>query len=612
MGSAEVEARPPHASGGFTMKMQRSGASSAQHRILPWCLGTGLITALGGTSAFAQQPEILYSIDYRGATIARMASGSTLLIRESDVLTPAPGAPAFGPLGAPGLFVNGGQLGLVNYTSCTNPQPGVPCQIEVDAISRGQDSRFTNIPGNLQARVYFSVDENATGATGSFSDPSVQSEALLNEAAADVFTTQLLPMPPIGPGTPARNIGVFDGNGLPASGQNTQFPGLGLLEPNLPLNFQDGDNLDALDLRVPAAGPVTIYFSLDAAFFDPLLGIQNSGSAGVQSVRPGAVLRTVIGSGPVVYAPVPLLGLDLEGPGTDDLDALAVWDNGDGIFQPSLVPYDWLGSAPRDMVLYSVRRGSQVVGELDSIFGVRIVPGDILTTPLNGVGRPGIFIAAEALGLRANRSTPTTAQLSDDADAIALDREPLADCNSNGVEDAVDIANGASSDLNENGIPDECEQRFSSYCTCPAASAPCGNGAPTTGCLNSTGQGAGLTATGTTSFVADDLVLLTSGMPPNVALLHFMGTGQTQAPFGDGLRCVGGTVFRFGTQNASPTGTSTRGPGLIDWSCMNLPPTGCIAAGDVWNFQAWYRNAANFCTPSTFNLSNGLNVEFTP
>jgi hypothetical protein len=31
------------------------------------------------------------------------------------------------------------------------------------------------------------------------------------------------------------------------------------------------------------------------------------------------------------------------------------------------------------------------------------------------------------------------------------------DCNDNGIEDAVDIASGGSSDSNVNGVPDECE-----------------------------------------------------------------------------------------------------------------------------------------------------------
>ncbi|MCC6409874.1 MAG: hypothetical protein IT453_22160 [Planctomycetes bacterium] len=35
--------------------------------------------------------------------------------------------------------------------------------------------------------------------------------------------------------------------------------------------------------------------------------------------------------------------------------------------------------------------------------------------------------------------------------------EPWNDCNQNGVEDAVDIALGSSADVNQNGVPDECE-----------------------------------------------------------------------------------------------------------------------------------------------------------
>lgn len=35
---------------------------------------------------------------------------------------------------------------------------------------------------------------------------------------------------------------------------------------------------------------------------------------------------------------------------------------------------------------------------------------------------------------------------------------PGQDCNRNGIEDSVDIAFGTSSDVNGNGVPDECEK----------------------------------------------------------------------------------------------------------------------------------------------------------
>jgi hypothetical protein len=36
------------------------------------------------------------------------------------------------------------------------------------------------------------------------------------------------------------------------------------------------------------------------------------------------------------------------------------------------------------------------------------------------------------------------------------------------------------------------------------------------------------------------------------------------------------------------------------------------AASTQRHYQVWYRNAAAFCTPSTFNLSNGLTIHWLP
>jgi hypothetical protein len=40
--------------------------------------------------------------------------------------------------------------------------------------------------------------------------------------------------------------------------------------------------------------------------------------------------------------------------------------------------------------------------------------------------------------------------------------------------------------------------------------------------------------------------------------------------------------------------------------------TGAIAAPGDRYYQVWYRNAAAFCGPDTFNLTNGLRVTWTP
>ena len=54
-----------------------------------------------------------------------------------------------------------------------------------------------------------------------------------------------------------------------------------------------------------------------------------------------------------------------------------------------------------------------------------------------------------------------------------------ADCNSNGIPDAMDIANGTSQDVNGNGLPDECEN----LCAADIAPSPGGNGVVNAGDL---------------------------------------------------------------------------------------------------------------------------------
>jgi len=143
----------------------------------------------------------------------------------------------------------------------------------------------------------------------------------------------------------------------------------------------------------------------------------------------------------------------------------------------------------------------------------------------------------------------------------------------------------------------------------PTTPCPCGNDSPNgslTGCLNSLGHGAALVATGTASIGSDTVVLRGSGMP-NSSALYFQGTMQQNngvgALFGDGLRCASGTINRLGTtfntMGASeyPTGTQ-----------MSVHLKGGIVAPGTRMYQVWYRNPAAFCTPSTFNLSNGWQI----
>jgi hypothetical protein len=213
---------------------------------------------------------------------------------------------------------------------------------------------------------------------------------------------------------------------------------------------------------------------------------------------------------------------------------------------PSMFPYDWAGGGT-DMLLFSVRRGSAVVGMPDSIFGIPIEPGDILTTPLapamGGVSPfPGILIAAENLGLATKRSMGVP--YGDELDALDTERLAFFDCNGNGREDALDIALGSSNDNNNNGIPDECELIVKYSCYCPAPGV-CGNPDPSAGCRNSTGAGALLTATGTSSVTADNLILTTTQAPPFVPGILIQGRPSA-------LQCRSTTVLRLRRRSAAP------------------------------------------------------------
>ena len=137
---------------------------------------------------------------------------------------------------------------------------------------------------------------------------------------------------------------------------------------------------------------------------------------------------------------------------------------------------------------------------------------------------------------------------------------------------------------------------------------PCSNGAlHGQGCANSTGAGASLDANGSPSVAADDLALVASHLPPHVSTLLIQGTqrarGGDGAAFGDGLRCVGGSLVRFPPRSSSSSGTATFGPGLA--------ASGGWTAGRTENFQAWYRDNGGPCG-SGINLSSARAMTFTP
>jgi hypothetical protein len=194
---------------------------------------------------------------------------------------------------------------------------------------------------------------------------------------------------------------------------------------------------------------------------------------------------------------------------------------------------------------------------------------------------------------------------------------PSLDCDADGVVDSCEIAGNGSLDLNGNGTLDRCEQVGLPYCfgdgtgsACPCDPGQAGNGGG--GCAHSHGGGARLFATGNAQVSADSVTLRATDLPPNSVGLFFQGTlvqgfGSGSA-FGDGLLCVNHNIIRlqvrqsigvlctFGNEVATDPSVSSAGV---------IP-----SAGGVRYYQLWFRDAMPFCTTSTFNLTNGLEIHW--
>ncbi|MDZ4774371.1 MAG: hypothetical protein SGI72_14685, partial [Planctomycetota bacterium] len=321
------------------------------------------IAALGAVATEARA-QVVFSIDYRGASIGTPATGGGCITAADLLITP--GGIGYGPLPAPAIAISGGfgppgpGLGLVPLAAvCLCPAPGlIPCARELDALSFGNDARIKpmQMPGGT---FVFSVDA-CSMSPGGLLAPNVASEFPVSDSAADVFQSLVLPAAPVAPFVvfPGMgNTGIVDGNGF-VSGSGALYKGLGLVEPRLPGPALTGDDVDAIDIGPTTAAAFPVYFSLDAAFPNICSGTPNSGSAAAFGFPAAAILVTVAAGGPpIVYAPPVVLGLDLFGPGTDDVDAIAIAENGLAGFQVSPAPYAWIAGGT-DELLFSVRRGS--------------------------------------------------------------------------------------------------------------------------------------------------------------------------------------------------------------------------------------------------------------
>ncbi len=113
-----------------------------------------------------------------------------------------------------------------------------------------------------------------------------------------------------------------------------------------------------------------------------------------------------------------------------------------------------------------------------------------------------------------------------------------------------------------------------------------------------------MTATG--HHALDNVRLFGSGMPFAVTAIYLQGDALGDFTFGDGVSCAGGALIRlrartnFAGASSFPDSTDT----------ITLSQRGGVTPGSGLTrfYHAYYRNAATFCMPATFNVTNGWRV----
>jgi hypothetical protein len=151
------------------------------------------------------------------------------------------------------------------------------------------------------------------------------------------------------------------------------------------------------------------------------------------------------------------------------------------------------------------------------------------------------------------------------------------------------------------------------------AACPCANsGFSAHGCDNSAATGGALLkASGRASLTGDTIELTSQGEKPTAVSVLLQGT-STVSPtdYGDGLRCVGGTLKRLFTHAAVggvvvvPQGSD---PSV---SAQSAVKGDVISAGSTRYYQVYYRDPVlSFCASpagDTFNISNAVAVGWSP
>ncbi len=122
---------------------------------------------------------------------------------------------------------------------------------------------------------------------------------------------------------------------------------------------------------------------------------------------------------------------------------------------------------------------------------------------------------------------------------------------------------------------------------------------------NSSGAAGVISASGSFDVGDNDLHLSVAGVASSQPGIFYYGQNQTQIPFGNGFRCIGGSVVRLPVVWSDGTGSSSYDPDLT-----NLPPGGQIDPGSTWNFQYWFRDPV--AGGANFDFTDAIEIHFCP
>ncbi len=148
------------------------------------------------------------------------------------------------------------------------------------------------------------------------------------------------------------------------------------------------------------------------------------------------------------------------------------------------------------------------------------------------------------------------------------------------------------------------------FCACDQG-GPCGTEPQPGGCENSTGWGAVLAASGSTSLGKDDLSLLARGLPQRAPTYFFMGLPGTATPSLDGQYCISSSdtnVLMVDSLRSSRAGVAISRRKILTYADRKGL---AVLAGSSWTFQAAYYDRHGPCG-TRYNYTNALYVTLVP